>query len=390
MIDVGTEVSFEVRATDNVAVAQRTLKVGTTNITLSSNGFGKFTFTSAGRFTASASASDAAGNLSTDQLNILVRDPNNLAPQLLISSPTNGQQLTSPTDVLLSVTDAERDLTSVRLLFAPADGSVDFRQFASLTAAAAQKLENFTNRVIGKFDPTNLANGSYIIRAIAEDAGFNQSTRDTTVQVAGRLKLGNFAVSFDDLTIPVSGMPITIVRSYDTLDANQSSDFGNGWTLDIKQARVRIDASTLGGMGSGRHQAFIDGTRVIVTTPEGIEEGFTFRAIPDQTLFGIALSWKSNFDPDPGNNYKLEAPAGGLRQLGSEYLSGFGTTYNPATPNSATPSKSPRSPAASLTTLTPPPAKRLPSKTATRTNSNSVTKGSSPAPGGASRSSVTC
>ncbi len=329
VVDIGTEVSFEVRATDNVAVAERTLKVGTTNIALSSSGFGKFTFTSAGRLNATATASDAAGNQSTDQLSILVRDPNNAAPQVIISSPIDGQQLSAPTDVSLSITDAERDLTSVRLLFAPADGSADFRQFAVLTAATGQKLENFTNKVIGKFDPTNLANGSYIIRAVAEDAGFNQTTRETTVQVVGRLKLGNFAVTFDDLTIPVSGMPITIVRSYDTLDVDKSGDFGNGWKLDIKQARVRIDTATLGGVGSGRYRAFVNGTRVFVKTPEGTEEGFTFSAIPDQTLFGNVLSWKSYFDPDRGNNYKLEAPAGGLKQLGDEFLSGYGTTYNP-------------------------------------------------------------
>lgn len=332
VIDIGSEVSFEVRASDNVAVSERTLKVGDINIALSSSGFGRYTFTTAGRFDAVATARDAAGNVSTDQMNILVRDPNNAAPQVLIVSPTAGQQLTAPTDVLLSASDAERDLTAVRLLFAPTDGSADFRQFAALTAAAGQKLENFTNKVIGQFDPTNLVNGSYIIRAVAEDAGFNQTLRETTVQVAGRLKLGNFAVSFDDLTIPVSGMPITIVRSYDTLDVDQPGDFGNGWKLDIKQARVRIDAATLGGVGSGRYRAFVNGTRVFVKTPEGTEEGFTFRAIPDQTLFGIVLSWKSNFDPDRGNNHKLEAPAGDLKQLGDEFLSGYGTTFNPQDP----------------------------------------------------------
>ena len=329
VIEIGTEVSLEVRASDNVAVVERTLKIGNTNIALSSSGFGKYTFASAGRFEAVATARDAAGNVSTDQLSILVRDPNNAAPQIVIVSPTDGQRISAPTDVALTVTDAERDLTSVRLLFAPANGSTEFLQFAALTAATGQKLENFTHKVIGKFDPTNLANGSYVIRAVAEDAGFNQTTRETTVQVAGRLKLGNFAASFDDLTIPVSGLQITIVRKYDTLDAGTNGDFGNGWKLDVKQARVRIDASTLGGVGSGRYQAFVNGTRVFVKTPEGTEEGFTFRAIPDQTLFGNVLSWKSNFDPDRGNNYKLEAPAGDLKQLGNEFLSGYGTTYNP-------------------------------------------------------------
>ncbi|MEZ6135208.1 MAG: putative Ig domain-containing protein [Pirellulaceae bacterium] len=331
-VNIDTEVSFEVRATDDVAVTERTLLIGDTNIALSSSGFGKFTFTAAGRFSALATAKDAAGNTSTDQLEILVRDPNNAAPTISFVTPTRSQKLTAPTDINLTVTDPEMDLTAVRLLFAPADGSAPFRQFASLTATTGQTLGNLTNKTIGSFDPTNLANGSYILRAVAEDAGFNQSTRDSLVQVEGRLKLGNFNVSFDDLTIRVSGIPITIVRSYDTLDANKVGDFGNGWTLEVRQARTEIDQSTLGGVGSGRFRAFINGTRVVATTPEGTEEGFTFHALPDQTLFGIVLSWKSNFDADPGNNYKLEAPAGGLKLLGSEYLSGYGTTYNPQDP----------------------------------------------------------
>ena len=332
VIDIGNEVSFEVRASDNVGVDERTLKVGSINVALSSSGFGRYTFVSAGRFDAVATARDAAGNVSTDRVSILVRDPNNAAPQILVVSPTEGSKIFAPTDVALSVNDAERDLTSLRLLYAPADGTAEFRQFASRAAPDGQKLENFTNQIIGKFDPTMLANGSYILRAIAEDAGSNQAVREITVQVAGRMKLGNFAVSFNDLTIPVSGLPITIVRSYDTLDIGKAGDFGNGWKLDIQQARVRIDDSTLGGVGSGRYRAFVNGTRVFVTTPEGREEGFTFQAIPDQTLFGIVLSWKSYFVPDPTNVYELEAPVGDLKQLGDEFLSGYGTTYNPQDP----------------------------------------------------------
>ncbi|XZE20921.1 putative Ig domain-containing protein [Pirellulaceae bacterium SH449] len=331
-VNVGTELSIEVRASDDVGIAERTLRVNDTNLPISSAGFSKFTFQTPGRYVVTAAASDWAGNTTTTTLDVFVRDPNNAAPVIHFTQPTGGTSITAPTHVHLTVTDPENDLTSVQLFFAPADGSAPFRPFGSRVASAGSTLSSVTDLSLGLFDPTNLPNGSYILRAIARDAGFNETIRDTYVQVEGRLKLGNFSLSFNDLTIPVAGIPITIVRKYDTLDAQTSGDFGYGWSLDIRQATVRIDASTLGGVGSGRFRAFVDGTRVFVTTPEGTEEGFTFHAIPDQSVFGIPLSWKSFFIPDAGNSYRLEAPAGGLKKLGNEYLSGFGTTYNPQDP----------------------------------------------------------
>lgn len=331
-VDVGTELSIEVRASDDVGIAERTLRVNNTNLPLSAAGFGKFRFQTPGLYVVTATASDPSGNTTTNTLEVSVRDPNNAAPVVRFTQPTGGTSITAPTQVHLTVTDSENDLTSVQLFFAPADGSTPFRPFSSRVASAGSTLANFIDEPLGLFDPTNLPNGSYILRAIARDAGFNETIRDSYVHVEGRLKLGNFSLSFNDLTVPVAGIPITIVRKYDTLDAQTSGDFGYGWSLDIRQATVRIDASTLGGVGSGRYRAFVDGTRVFVTTPEGTEEGFTFHAIPDQSVFGIPLSWKSFFIPDAGNSYRLEAPAGGLKKLGNEYLSGFGTTYNPQDP----------------------------------------------------------
>ena len=53
------------------------------------------------------------------------------------------------------------------------------------------------------------------------DTGGNASTLDTLVSVTGNLKIGNFTLSFTDLSIPVSGIPITLSRTYDSLTAGQ-------------------------------------------------------------------------------------------------------------------------------------------------------------------------
>jgi RHS repeat-associated protein len=51
------------------------------------------------------------------------------------------------------------------------------------------------------------------------------------------MKLGNFTLSFTDLSVPVSGLPIEVVRTYDSRD-KRTGDFGVGWTLGMKNVRV--------------------------------------------------------------------------------------------------------------------------------------------------------
>ncbi len=38
----------------------------------------------------------------------------------------------------------------------------------------------------------------------------------------------------------MAGIPITITRSYDTLNANTKGDFGYGWTLDEGNFQVQV------------------------------------------------------------------------------------------------------------------------------------------------------
>ncbi len=51
--------------------------------------------------------------------------------------------------------------------------------------------------------------------------------------------IGNFGISFTDLSIPVGGIPISIERSYDTAKIHEHGEFGPGWQLDFRQAQVR-------------------------------------------------------------------------------------------------------------------------------------------------------
>lgn len=58
------------------------------------------------------------------------------------------------------------------------------------------------------------------------------------VNVARNQKLGVLSLSFNDLTVPVAGLPIQIVRSYDSR-LKTAGDFGVGWTLNIANVRLQ-------------------------------------------------------------------------------------------------------------------------------------------------------
>jgi RHS repeat-associated protein len=91
---------------------------------------------------------------------------------------------------------------------------------------------------LGTFDPTLLLNGLYEIELSALAADGNGVSYSTHVVVEGQQKIGNFTLSFVDLEVPLAGIPIQVVRTYDSRD-KRSLDFGYGWTLDVRQGSYR-------------------------------------------------------------------------------------------------------------------------------------------------------
>src|SRR5439155_52987 len=98
---------------------------------------------------------------------------------------------------------------------------------------------SITNGVLGRLDPTLALNGIYEVRLRATDLVGTIATSDPVTVIFDRnLKVGNFTLSFSDLKVPVAGVPIEIVRTYDSRD-RRSNDFGVGWSLDIRNVRLQ-------------------------------------------------------------------------------------------------------------------------------------------------------
>ncbi len=91
---------------------------------------------------------------------------------------------------------------------------------------------------LGDFDPTLLLNGLYELRLQATDVAGQRVEESIAVAVEGQQKIGHFTLSFVDLAVPLAGLDIEVIRTYDSRDQEQR-DFGAGWSLDIRQGSYR-------------------------------------------------------------------------------------------------------------------------------------------------------
>jgi uncharacterized protein YgbK (DUF1537 family) len=190
---------------------------------LDANGVARIKTTNIGELNARAVASDAAGNSASATSSIDVFDLTDTNKPIVDFTLPSGD-ITKPTDITGTVTDSTLQYYSVSI--APADGSGTFTEIY-------RNSTQVTNGTLFEIDPTVLENNSYTVRVLAEDAGGNITSVDKTVNVSGDLKLGNFQLSFTDLTIPVAGIPISVTRTYDTFTSSTRDDFGYGWRLEF-------------------------------------------------------------------------------------------------------------------------------------------------------------
>jgi RHS repeat-associated protein len=198
--------------------------VGFQNQTLTSVSVG---FSQAGTYVLRIAATDTQFTVEKN-ITVAVTGTPPSAPTGSITSPGDGAEVTGPTSVVGSVSSAA--LASWTLEFRMQNEPA-FRTIATGTTTV-------TNASLGTLDPTVLLNGFGLLRLHATDL-FGQTTTvgPVTVVISGNQKVGNFTVSFNDLSVPLAGIPIQVVRSYDSR-RKTNGDFGIGWRLDLKTAEI--------------------------------------------------------------------------------------------------------------------------------------------------------
>ncbi|NJK63450.1 MAG: hypothetical protein HC921_12880 [Synechococcaceae cyanobacterium SM2_3_1] len=267
-LPLGGSVGLAIAATDNQGISNLELRVDGEIVPLDVNNTSPYTPESTGLKTISLTATDTSGNTTTISRTLSVFDPTDAdAPQIILDPLP--EQITAPINVTGTVTDA--NLVSYVIEVQAFGSDEPYREVFRGT-------DPVVDGVIGQLDPSVLPNDSYRVRVRATDATGKESRLEDQTSISGELKLGNFQLSFVDLEIPVSGIPITLVRTYDSLNANTTDELGYGWRLEFKDADVRVNLprdpvfEELGYRSVG----FRPETKVFVTLPGGTRETFFF------------------------------------------------------------------------------------------------------------------
>ena len=335
ILDPGEEILVIATATDNVEVTNLVVLVDGSPVTLDGLGQALVQMDTVGTFTVEATATDAAGNMTTLTEQVFVRDPaDNVFPVVSIDSPLTNIELTAPEEVRISVTEAnlyEWTLTATEI------GSFANNQEPIILATGNTEL---ANQVAADFDPTLLTNGLYELELEAIDLNGQIGTDTINIRVDGEMKVGNFTITFVDLSIPLSGIPITVTRTYDTRVRNQELDFGFGWTVGYQAMKVSENklpgrswnATTTGGTFPTHCVEAGEETYVAVTLPDGDVEEFDLSFDPPcQPLIPIDFVTPV-YTPRSGTSSKLEWKESYPLsvQNGEIFDPIVGTTFNPS------------------------------------------------------------
>ncbi len=312
---VNEAVQICVQAGDNVSVIERTLTIDGNEQALNAFFCTSYTPSAIGIVPLAATATDGAENVGMASLNLQVVDPNDvLAPVVTIVSPAAGTLVTAPTDIVASITDD----TPRTLVWEVRRYHMDSSEFTLLASGVGE----FAEGVIASLDPTLLSNDNYTIEVFASD-GQHTASVQSEVGVTGDFKLGNFSISFTDLTIPLAGIPIAVTRSYNSLDTSKG-DFGAGWRLGLAGS-----VSDTAAEAQPLDEAFTFATRVYVTRPDGRRVGFKFT--PQSFGFPFSFFMIPGFTPDPGVTDKLETSSLSIFPSPSGFLVFPFGSFNPST-----------------------------------------------------------
>jgi RHS repeat-associated protein len=196
------------------------------------------TFRVPGNYVIELSASDSVPNSGFVKWPVTV-NPAQQDPQGWIGSPTYGSSVSGI--VPISLAPGVTLQNGATLSYYPASNPTNI----TILPIAAQ------SGTIATLDTTTLVNGTYWILLQATDTTGDTQYSLVSVSVAGNYKPGRVTATVTDLVVPATGLAINIQRTYDSLNAATSSDFGYGWSLGINVNLVVDPAGnvtfTLGG-----------------------------------------------------------------------------------------------------------------------------------------------
>ncbi len=202
------------------------------------NGVHTAVFVAPGTYTLRFTASD--GELESNDFITVTISPYIAPPTVEIASPTNSARVTAPTPVIGTADSSLLASWILEYRSAP-PSSIPHSPFPIWSVLATGSTP-IVNAELATLDPTLMLNGTYELRLTATDvAGRTTESEIETIVVDGNMKVGLFTLSFDDLSVPLAGIPIQVIRTYDSRNAmaGKVGDFGVGWTMSLKDVRLQ-------------------------------------------------------------------------------------------------------------------------------------------------------
>ena len=249
-ITSGVTVTLSVQASDDVLVTSYALTVNGQPVALDGENQATYTATAPGLYSAIATVTDSSGHTTTAAAHFSVTTgTDTIAPALTLSSPLEDSELTYIHDIVGSVSDAVGVFRTT--LSERKRGASAWRVIGAYYGAA-------TNGVLGQIDTTLLENGYHELRVEVEDLDGNKTSLVRPVRVSGQAKVGVVQMSFVDAALPVAGIPVTVVRTYDSRRKDVRGEFGYGWSLDIKRGGASHNRAVGDGWGiyTGQDDSF--------------------------------------------------------------------------------------------------------------------------------------
>lgn len=173
------------------------------------------------------------------------------------------------------------------------------------------------NSLLGVFDTTLLQNGLYNIKLIGTDDKGKKIEKNDVCLVKGNLKASNIKFSKEDLNIPLDGLPISIIRNYNSAQ-NYSGDFGNGFNLSLTNLKLEVtdDIGETGWEQVKTGSSILSTVyeiretkkhKVTITYPNGETEEFDVKLNPQKQKLQQIQYTEMSFEAKTGSKSKLKS-----------------------------------------------------------------------------------
>ncbi|GAA5097114.1 RHS repeat protein [Wohlfahrtiimonas larvae] len=276
---------------------------------------------------------DASGNEITFSKRFIVKDEADItAPTAEITAPANSDninvaEITTSVDIIGTAMD--ENFVEYTLYISPADEK-DWTPIKTSTVPVVKGK-------LGEINPQTMANGQYDLLLIVKDAGGNQSSAGIGLMLKGEQKIGQFALSFEDLSFEAGSLPLFLTRTYDTLNQNSRLDFGFGWSATYQDVKIQTNRTPgldweIVKVGAGLNAKFCPrpiGQRLVtVRMPGGTMERFKVKTSPECNTWQSQMAgsfFSIDFEPMSGTTSELVATDVGELRVHNDQLIDYDT-----------------------------------------------------------------